>query len=113
MPIEILWQRPKRVAAAKLNIERVAESLEQNGLNLVRDVRLGYAELALAEERTRLTTKAVDTRRQIPTIMEARFRGGDISEVEMQTARRIGRRLKKTARGLSAKPEPRRNVCGC
>lgn len=87
LPIEILWQRPKRVAAAKLNIERVAESLEQNGLNLVRDVRLGYAELALAEERTRLTTKAVDTRRQIPTIMEARFRVGDISEVEMQTAR--------------------------
>ncbi|HEY0657309.1 MAG TPA: TolC family protein [Pyrinomonadaceae bacterium] len=87
LPIEILWQRPKRVAAAKLNVERVAQSLEQNGLNLVRDVRLGYAELALAQERTRLTINAADTRRQIPSIMEARFHIGDISEAEMQTAR--------------------------
>jgi cobalt-zinc-cadmium efflux system outer membrane protein len=86
-PFEVLWQRPRRVAAAKVNLSRIAQSLETNGLNLVRDVRLGYAELQLAEKRVQLTTNAVETRRQIPTIMEARFRFGDISEGEWQTTR--------------------------
>lgn len=86
-PFEVLWQRPRRVAAAKVNLERVAQSLETNGLNLVRDVRLAYTELQLAEDRVRLTTNAVETRREIPMIMEARFRVGDIGEGELQTAR--------------------------
>jgi outer membrane protein, heavy metal efflux system len=85
-PFEVLWQRPKRVAAAKANLDRVAKSLETNGLNLVRDVRLAYTEVQLAEDRVRLTTNAVEIREQIPTIMEARFRVGDIGEGELKTA---------------------------
>ncbi|MBC7796211.1 MAG: TolC family protein [Pyrinomonadaceae bacterium] len=85
LPIEILYQRPKRVAVATVNLKRVAEGLEQNGLNLVRDVRLGYLELHLAKERVRLADSAMQTRRQIPIIMEARFRVGDVSEAEVVT----------------------------
>jgi cobalt-zinc-cadmium efflux system outer membrane protein len=48
LPGEILWQRPKRVAAAKIETDRVARGLEQNGLDLVRDVRCAYYDLQLA-----------------------------------------------------------------
>ncbi|MBA3441752.1 MAG: TolC family protein [Pyrinomonadaceae bacterium] len=87
LPIELLWQRPRRVAAAKTNVQRVAESLEQNALNLVRDVRLAYSDVLLAQDRATLSANIVETRRPIPTIMEARFRVGDISELEMNAAR--------------------------
>ena len=43
-PIEALWQRPRRVAAAQLDVARTAERLVQGGLDLVRDVRLAYAD---------------------------------------------------------------------
>src|SRR6185436_18686311 len=36
-PFEALWQRPRRVAAAKLELERVGESLVSRALDLVRD----------------------------------------------------------------------------
>ena len=45
LPVDFFWQRPKRVAAAKLNAEQVADTLIQHGLNLVRDVMISYTEL--------------------------------------------------------------------
>lgn len=87
LPIEILWQRPRRVAIAKVNMRRVAESLEQNALNLVRDVRLAYADAMFAEDQARLAANSLQRREQIPTIMEARLRAGDISELEANAAR--------------------------
>ena len=50
-PIEAIWQRPRRVAAAKLEQERVAETLVSRALDLVRDVRLAYAEYMAAQTR--------------------------------------------------------------
>jgi cobalt-zinc-cadmium efflux system outer membrane protein len=82
LPLEVFWQRPRRVAAAKVEVERVGESLVQTGLNLVRDVRIAYADLALANERTRITTESVRQRNEIAQIVRARFRDGDISEME-------------------------------
>lgn len=101
LPIEILWQRPRRVAAARANVRRVAESLEQNALNLVRDVRLAYADVVLAQDRARLAAGVVETRRPIPTIMEARLRVGDISELEMNGARVEARRVEEEAARLA------------
>ena len=87
LPGEILWQRPRRVSAAKIEVERVATGLEQNGLDLARDVREAFANSQLAKKRIRLGEDAVRLRRQILDLTEARLRAGDIGEMEVNTAR--------------------------
>jgi len=86
-PFEALWQRPKRVAAARLELERVGETLVSRSLDLVRDTRLAYADYAIAQRRASLTAEAVRERGEIATIINARFRAGDISELETSAAR--------------------------
>ncbi len=81
-PFEALWQRPRRVAAAKLEQERVSETLVSRALDLTRDVRLGYADYAAAQIRAGIAAGAVRERREIARIVNARFRAGDISELE-------------------------------
>ena len=88
LPVEALWQRPKRVASAKLNCERVAENLIQHGLSLVRDVRVAFADLNLAQERFRIVADEAVLRNEIAEIASARLRAGDISELE-ETAIRL------------------------
>jgi cobalt-zinc-cadmium efflux system outer membrane protein len=86
-PFEALWQRPRRVAAAKLELERVGESLVSRALDLVRDARLAYVEYALAQRRASVAAEATRERGEIATIVNARFRAGDISELETSAAR--------------------------
>ncbi|MGH9765970.1 MAG: TolC family protein [Blastocatellia bacterium] len=81
-PFEALWQRPRRVAAAKLEMERVGETLVSRALDLARDVRLAYADYAAAQMRAGASAGAVRERREIAVIVNARFRSGDISELE-------------------------------
>jgi cobalt-zinc-cadmium efflux system outer membrane protein len=81
-PIEAIWQRPRRVAAAKLEQERVGEMLVSRALDLVRDVRLAYAEYAAAQTRAGIAEEIVRERREIAVIVNARLRAGDISELE-------------------------------
>jgi outer membrane protein, heavy metal efflux system len=86
-PFEALWQRPRRVAAAKLELERVGESLVSRALDLVRDARLAYVDYALAQRRASVAAEATRERGEIATIVNARFRAGDISELETSAAR--------------------------
>jgi cobalt-zinc-cadmium efflux system outer membrane protein len=53
-PIEFLWERPKRIAAAQLSLDVAASSLVQAGLDLALSVRVAHADLALALDRQRL-----------------------------------------------------------
>jgi cobalt-zinc-cadmium efflux system outer membrane protein len=53
-PIEALWQRPHRLAAARLDVERVAQGLVEHGLDLVRDARFAHANALIAAERLAL-----------------------------------------------------------
>lgn len=82
LPLEALWQRPKRVAAAKLDAERVAENLVQHGLDLAREAMIAHAELALAEERKKLAEENAAGQQEFANIATARLRAGDISELE-------------------------------
>ena len=64
-PIEALWQRPKRMAAAELNLQSVAEQLVQNGLDLVRDTRLAYADYRMFDEQAKRASGVADLAEEI------------------------------------------------
>jgi cobalt-zinc-cadmium efflux system outer membrane protein len=96
-PIETLWQRPKRVAAARLDVQRVAERLVQGGLDVVRDARTAHAELRLAEDRARLARESREVRVRVAAITEARLRLGDVSALEAAAARIDGARAEDEA----------------
>ena len=86
-PLEALWLRPRRVAVARLQADRAAETLVQQGLNLIRDVKVAYTDFMLARERARLADEALKIRRRIQDLSEARLRNGDLSELEAATTR--------------------------
>lgn len=86
-PFEILWLRPKRVAAAKLDYERTAQRLVQSGLDLIRDVRVAFADLALANQRLQLAAATVTLNQQIAEQADARLRAGEATELEAGSAR--------------------------
>lgn len=86
IPLEELWQRPRRVAAASGEVERVANSLTQSGLELVRDTRVAFAEVLLAQARARIGEKTLKVRREVARIAASRLRSGDISEMEAHAA---------------------------
>ncbi len=87
LPLEIFWQRPRRVAAAKVDLERVATGLEQNALDLARDTRLAFFDVLLAQDRARLARETADLRREMTSLVEARLRAGEIAELELIAAR--------------------------
>ncbi len=87
LPFEFLWQRPKRVAAAKLDVERVAENLIQHGLNLVRDVKFAYYELIFARRKSQIAREEAALLEEMAGIAEDRLAFGDISGLEETSVR--------------------------
>jgi cobalt-zinc-cadmium efflux system outer membrane protein len=80
--IDVIWQRPRRVAAAKLNTEKVAENLVNNGLTLVRNVYVSFADLNMAIGRLKIIEDEAALDGEISEIAFARMQAGDISELE-------------------------------
>ena len=80
--IDVLWQRPRRVAGAKINTEKVAENLVNHGLALVRDVHVSFAELNLAMEKLGIMEDEAELDAEIAEIALIRKQAGDISELE-------------------------------
>jgi len=87
VPLEAVWLRPARLAAAELDSQRMGNQLVQSGLDLVRDVRVAFAELVLAQERLRLAQQSARLREQITELADARLRAGSGSELDLMTAR--------------------------
>ncbi len=87
IPLEALWLRPRRVAAAEFESQRLAGRVVQSGLDLVRDAKLACAEYRLSREKLRLAEQTVELSRQISALMRARFDAGDVSELETAMAR--------------------------
>ncbi|MGH9384853.1 MAG: TolC family protein [Vicinamibacterales bacterium] len=85
-PIEVLWQRPKRMAMATAYFDRTAASLEEAGLALVADVKMSFIEAALADDRARLAEQATTELDQISKLTQSRLTAGDISDLEARTA---------------------------
>jgi cobalt-zinc-cadmium efflux system outer membrane protein len=86
IPIDALWQRPHRVAAAKLDAQRLSENLIENGLNLVRDIQITYGDLLLAQERITLAIEEAQLQVQIAQLEQARLKAGEISELTANTS---------------------------
>lgn len=83
MPIEAIWERPSRVAAAERTYEQLANSLIQNGLTAVQDAQIAHTNLVLAKNREEILLKNVELRRRIAKInSDIRVRAGELTEVE-------------------------------
>lgn len=86
-PLEALWLQPKRVAMAKANYEQTTQRLTQTALDLIRDVKVSFADVALAKERVRSAEQTVTLTANIGKLSKARLDAGDASELEAGTAR--------------------------
>jgi cobalt-zinc-cadmium efflux system outer membrane protein len=85
-PIDAIWQRPMRMAGARLGAEAVAERLVAAGLNLVSDTKLGYADVLRARDYQRLAMDNAHLARRVADLSMSRYNAGDISELEADTA---------------------------
>ncbi len=81
-----IWQRPRRVAAARKDAARVAELMVQRGLDLARDVRVAYGDVVLAEQRVVLSAEADVIWAGLLAIADARLQAGDASRREVVSA---------------------------
>lgn len=83
LPIEAIWERPARVAAAEKAYEQLAHSLIQNGLVAVQDAQVAHANLVLAKKREEILKKTTELRKRIAKInREERVKAGELTEVE-------------------------------
>ena len=90
-----LYLRPIRVRAAELDVGRVSEQMVQGGLNLVRDTRLAYANLVLAQQRAMTSTFELRSqaaeisrvwRRKLAEALAAREGRDEATESDLLTA---------------------------
>ena len=86
LPLDALWQRPRRVAASQKAYEQLAQSLIQNGLDTARDARWAHTDLVHARQREAVAREAATLRQRISQLTGARLRAGDISELDAVAA---------------------------
>jgi outer membrane protein, heavy metal efflux system len=92
-PFDAIWQRPRRVAAARLNLDSVSQRLVWDALTLVADVRGAFADSVIAERRLALTDESAVLTRRVADLTDSRLRAGDISELESRGARNDAARI--------------------
>jgi cobalt-zinc-cadmium efflux system outer membrane protein len=85
-PVEVLWERPKRVAGARLAADAAGQRLVQTGLDLVVSVRTAHADLELARERVQLAGDAAQLLTRIDTLTQSRLNAGDIGTLDARAA---------------------------
>lgn len=90
LPVEALWQRPRRVEIAQLDLERVAAEMVRSGLDLVLEVRTAFHEVLAARARVHLAAEESALLAELVKVTRARERAGDVgaNEVEAVDLRR-------------------------
>jgi outer membrane protein, heavy metal efflux system len=99
-PLEALWQRPRRVAAAQFNAQAVGQRLVWDALTLVAQTRTAHADAVIGDRRLQLTIENADLVQRLAGITEARLRAGDISELEARSARSDAARAQAVRRAV-------------
>ncbi len=84
---DFLFQRPRRLAAARTDALRVAENSVQKGYTLIRDVQMAYTDYLLSKERFAILAENAHIRKEMAQLANSRLRNGDISELEVNTFR--------------------------
>jgi outer membrane protein, heavy metal efflux system len=79
LPIDAIWSRPIRIRAMKNEADATAYRLMQSGLNLIRDVRIAYAQAVLAKERLSVMETSYLLREKIHVLSIKRQTSGDIT----------------------------------
>jgi cobalt-zinc-cadmium efflux system outer membrane protein len=91
-PVE-LWQRPRRIADARLNAEAAAAQLVAHGLRLIGDVRVAFVDVLAADRALAIGAEQAATARQLADLGAARLKAGDISELDARLLRTEAARL--------------------
>ena len=86
LPIDVLWQRPHRIAAAQFDAQSLSENLVEHGLGLIRDVQITCADLWMAREQARLGQEDAQLRFEMAELAKARLGAGDVSELATSVA---------------------------
>lgn len=87
LPIEAIWLRPMRLKTAEADANRVNNSIQQAGLNLIRDVRQASIDLIALRDQQQVQRQSTSLRGEITTLTDKRLEHGDISEPEALLAR--------------------------
>ena len=87
LPLDVLWLRPVRLAAAQLESERVASRLTQDGLNTVRDIRNAWIDWRVATIRASLAEEGARLRNEIRRVAQARLDAGAVAELDVNAIR--------------------------
>lgn len=82
-PLEVLWQRPVKIRKMKHLADATALRLMQSGLDLIKAVRIAYAETVLAEEALSVMQAESKLATEIVTLSEKRLALGDIGTAEL------------------------------
>ena len=87
LPIEALWLTPIRLRTMKHEADAVAYRLMQSGLNLIKNVRVGYAQAVLAQEQLNVAKSSYQLRDSIYNLSLKRLEAGDINGKDILLAK--------------------------
>lgn len=81
-PIDAIWQRPRRMAAADKGLSAAAARLVSRALVLIGDTKVAVADLRSAVERLEIARSTAAVAREIAGIVQRHFEAGDISALD-------------------------------
>lgn len=79
LPIEALWLRPIKLRTMKSEADANAFRLAQAGINLIKDVRVAYAQAILAQEQRQVAETSHQLRNRIYELSLKRLEAGDLN----------------------------------
>ena len=87
VPIDSILLRPARAELAILRSQQVGNRVVQDSLNFVRDVRLAYSDLLLAQDQLENAGSRYQLLEKINNISESRLAAGTTGELDVMTTR--------------------------
>ena len=87
LPIEALWLRPIKLRTMKSEADATAFRLTQAGINLIKDVRVAYAQVILAQEQQKVAETSHHLRHRIYELSLKRLEAGDLNGKDILLAK--------------------------